>query len=116
MNGARVAAQVAAAFAEAGDNATLVRLAGRTLPRHELPVRAVLVFLPPTTPIGGVVQEQKEVRISNKEIAASDWPAPIRRGDQIILGGATYTIQGVRTAAPGGVPTTHFLQVMGQAA
>ena len=111
-----VADRVARAFSRVGDPATLVRLAGRTLPRHELAVRAVLVFLPPTTPIGGVVQEQKEIRISNKEIANSDWPAPIRRGDQIILGGATYTIQGVRTAAPGGVPAEHFLQVMGQAA
>jgi hypothetical protein len=55
------------------------------------------------------------VRVSNKEIAASGWPAPIRRGDQIIIAATTYTVQGVQVAAPGGVIAEHIMQVMGMA-
>jgi hypothetical protein len=73
----------------------------------------VLVFNAPVEPTGGVVQAVNQIRISNRDIAAAGWPAP-RRGDQIIVAGVTYVIQGVATAAPGGVPAEHFLQIMGQ--
>jgi hypothetical protein len=111
---ADVAGKVADAIDRVGEPATLVRLPGRTGTRVELPLRAVMVFSAPSEPTGGVVQTHHEARIGNRDIVASGWPAPIRRGDQIIVAGVTYTIQGVRTASPGGTPSTHFLQVMGQ--
>jgi hypothetical protein len=110
-----VADRVAYAIGKVGQPSTLVRLAGRTGTRHELALKAVPVFIPPSAPTGGVVQDVREIRIGNNEIAASNWPAPIRRGDQIIVAGVVFTIQGVRTAAPGGTTAIHFLQVMGQA-
>ena|SRR5580765_3574424 len=108
-------AKVAAAIARVGEPATLVRLPGRTGTRAELPVKCVMTFSQPTAPTGGVVQAYNEIRIGNNEIAASNWPAPIRRGDQMIVGGLTYTIQGVQTASPGGTPAMHLLYVLGQA-
>jgi hypothetical protein len=111
---AQVADRVAYAIGKVGEPAVLVRLPGRTGTRRELALKAVMVFGAPSTTTGGVVQSHDEIRISNAEIAASGWPLPIRRGDQIILGGQTYTVQGVTTASPGGFPAEHFLQVMGQ--
>ena len=110
---AQVADRVADAIDKVGEPATLVRLPGRTGMRAELPVNTVLTFMVPNEANGGVVQTRAEARISNRELAASNWPAPIRRGDQIIVAGVTWTIQGVRTAAPGGFPAEHYLQVMG---
>jgi hypothetical protein len=111
---AGVADKVTAYIQKVGEPATLVRLPGRTGTRIELPVKCVVTFAVPTAPTGGVVQGYNEVRIGNNEIAASDWPVPIRRGDQIIIGGLTYTIQGVQTASPGGTHAMHLLYVMGQ--
>jgi hypothetical protein len=111
---AYVADRVTHAIRRVGQPAVLVRLPGRTGTRVELPLLAVPVFQAPSEPTGGVVQAHREIRIGNSEIAASNWPAPIRRGDQIIVGGVTFTIQGVRTAAPGGTTAIHFLQVMGE--
>jgi hypothetical protein len=110
----QVADKVAYAIASVGEPATLVRLPGRTGTRVELPLKAAPVFQAPSEPTGGVVQSITEIRIGNKELDASTWPVPIRRGDQIIVAGVTYTIQGVRTASPGGTKAIHFLQVMGQ--
>ena len=110
-----VADKVASAIARVGQPATLVRLPGRTGTRVELALKCVMTFSLPTAPTGGVVQAPNEIRIGNNEIAASDWPAPVRRGDQIIVGGLTFTVQGVQTAAPGGVPAMHLLYVLGQA-
>lgn len=110
-----VADRVASAIARVGEPATLVRLPGRSGARAELAVKCVPSFETPTAPTGGVVQAYNTIRIGNNEIAASNWPAPVRRGDQIIVGGLTFTIQGVQTAAPGGVPAEHLLYVLGQA-
>jgi hypothetical protein len=114
MSFAYVADKVAAYIGRVGQPATLVRLPGRTGTRAELAVKCVPTFATPTAPTGGVVQAYNEIRIGNNEIKASDWPAPIRRGDQIIVGGLTYTIQGVQTASPGGTPAEHILYVLGQ--
>ena len=107
--------RVAYAIGKVGEPATLVRLAGRTGTRVELSLKAVPTFATPTAPAGGVVQAHQEIRISNEELAASNWPVPIRRGDQIIVAGMTYTIQGVQTSSPGGTPAMHLLYVMGAA-
>lgn len=110
-----VAKQVADAIARVGEPGILIRLAGRTTPRVELHLKCVPTFAAPGEATGGVVQGRIDVRISNKEIAASGWPAPVRRGDQIIIAETVYTVQGVQVAAPGGVIAEHIMQVMGMA-
>lgn len=110
-----VAKQVADAIARVGEPGLLIRLAGRTTPRVEVSLKCVPTFVAPGEATGGVVQGRIDVRVSNREIAASDFPMPIRRGDQIIIAGTTYTIQGVQVAAPGGVIAEHIMQAMGMA-
>jgi hypothetical protein len=110
---AQVADRVAYAIEKVGEPAILVRLPGKTGVRAELPLKTVLTFQAPSEVTGGVVQTRAEARISNRELAASTWPVPIKRGDQIIIAGVTWAIQGVRTASPGGFPAEHYLQVMG---
>lgn len=110
-----VAAQVANAIERVGEPGTLIRLATRTQPRVEVKLKCVPTFTAPGEATGGVVQGRVDVRISNKEIAASGWPAPVRRGDQIVIAETVYTVQGVQVAAPGGVIAEHIMQVMGMA-
>jgi hypothetical protein len=115
VKGDYIAAQVASFIERVGEPGTLIRLAGRTVPRIEVKLKCVPTFVAPGEAVGGVVQGRIDVRVSNKEIAASGFPLPIRRGDQIIIQATTYTIQGVQTAAPGGVIAEHIMQVMGMA-
>lgn len=62
---------------------------------------------------GGVIQGDRKVILSNREILAADFPGPPRRGDQIIMGGLTTTIQGVDTQSVGDVVVRHNCQVRG---
>jgi hypothetical protein len=107
-----VADRVTYAMNKVGETGTLVRLPGTTGTRVELTVKVVPSFETPTEPLGGVVQSHREARIGNAEIAASNWPAPIKRGDLIILSGISYAIQGVQTSAPDGTPAIHLLYLM----
>ena len=112
MNLARVAERVTQSMNTVGQDAVLVRLPGKTGTRHELPVKAVATFEAPSSPTGGVVQTHREIRIGNEELSHSTWPAPIQRGDQIVMAGITYAVQGVQVAAPGDVLAMHIMQVM----
>ncbi|MGE4043583.1 MAG: hypothetical protein AB7F35_01925 [Acetobacteraceae bacterium] len=62
---------------------------------------------------GGVMQGDREVILSNREIEAGAWPGPPRRGDQIVIAGRTTTVQGVETVSVGGQVVRHNLQVRG---
>lgn len=62
---------------------------------------------------GGVVQGDRKVILSNREIEANAWPGPPRRGDQIIIAGRTTTVQGVETVSVGGQVVRHNVQVRG---
>jgi hypothetical protein len=110
-----IAQVVARAIERVGEPGTLIRLAGRTTPRVEVHLKCVPTFTAPGEATGGVVQGRMDVRVSNKDIVASGFPMPIRRGDQIIIADTTYTVQGVQVAAPGGVVAEHIMQVMGMA-
>jgi hypothetical protein len=112
---AYVADRVAYAIGRVGEPGVLVRLPGRTGTRQELPLKCVPTYATPTAPAGSVVQAHLEVRIGNAELAASNWPGPIRRGDQIIIAGITYTVQGVQTSSPNGHSAMHLLYVLGPA-
>jgi hypothetical protein len=62
---------------------------------------------------GGVVQGDRKVTLSNREIEAEAWPGPPRRGDQIVVAGRTTTVQGVETITVGGQIVRHNVQVRG---
>lgn len=62
---------------------------------------------------GGIVQGDRRVTLSNREIEATAWPGPPRRGDQIVIGGRTTTVQGVDTVLVGSAVIRHNIQVRG---
>ena len=62
---------------------------------------------------GGVLQGDRNVILSNREIEAANWPGPPLRGDQVIIGGRTTTVQGVDTVSIGHSIVRHNLQVRG---
>jgi hypothetical protein len=62
---------------------------------------------------GGVVQGDRRVILSNREIEVDAWPGPPRRGDQIVIAGRTTTVQGVETVSVGGEVVRHNVQVRG---
>ena len=62
---------------------------------------------------GGVMQGDRKVILSNREINAAAWPGPPRRGDQIIIAGRTTTVQGVETVSVGSQVVRHNVQVRG---
>jgi hypothetical protein len=63
--------------------------------------------------IGGLVQGDRKVTISNREIAAAGWPGPPRKSDQIRIDGVTTTVQGCETKYLGEVVLAHVLWVRG---
>lgn len=63
---------------------------------------------------GAVKQFLGQVIISNREIAAAQWPGPPRRGDQIISGGRTSTIQSCDTRKIGEDIAMFWLQMDGR--
>jgi len=64
-------------------------------------------------PAPGVQQQQREIRISNREIAETSWPGPPRINDRITVGSASYTIEVVDTRPIGGVVALHIMTVRG---
>jgi hypothetical protein len=62
---------------------------------------------------GGVVQGDRKVILSNREIEAEAWPGPPRRGDQVVIAGRTTTVQGVETVSVRGEIVRHNMQVRG---
>ena len=67
----------------------------------------------PAAPADSVQQQQREIRISNKEIAAAAWPGPPRKNDRIVVGSAAYTIEAVDTRSVGSAVAMHVLTVRG---
>lgn len=63
--------------------------------------------------LGGIIQGDREVVIGNAEIVAAGWPAPVRKGDVVVMDGVTATVQGARAMYVGTVPAAHVLWVRG---
>ncbi len=67
----------------------------------------------PTEVVGGIVQGDREERISHREIDARQWPGPIRRGDQVVIQGRTCQVMAAETVVVGGETVEYVLQVRG---
>jgi hypothetical protein len=63
--------------------------------------------------VGGIAQGDREVVIGEAEIAAASWPSPPRKGDIVVVDGATLTVQGALTMYDGSDRAAHVLWVRG---
>jgi len=102
----------AAMLARYGESVVLRRPTGKGLHIDVDCVARVDQFQPHEL-IGGVIQGDRNVILANLEIEVRQWPGPPRRGDQLIIGGRTTTVQGVDTISIGDRIVRHNIQVRG---
>ena len=90
--------RIAALIALFGQPVTLQRLTGTTTQvRHDVVCQAIVRGYEPVQLIGGITQGDRQVTISNAEIADAQWPGPPRNGDRCVIDGRTTTIQACDT-------------------
>ena len=105
--------RIAARVAREGQAATL-RLASTATPAvfTDVAVRAVVRLTDGDALAGTLQQSIRRGWISNAELAAAGARAP-RKGDRLVAGGATYTIQEVDTRLLRSVTCMHWLTLKG---
>lgn len=91
---------------------TLRRVQTGVAPIEVQPIAVVRGYVPHEM-LGGIVQGDRQVTITNDEIAAAGWPAPPRKGDQVVIDGKAATVQGVNTTTLRGAIAKHVLHVRG---
>ena len=87
--------RITALIAQFGQPVTLQRLTGAstTLVHHDVVCQAIVRGYEPIQLIGSITQGDRQVAISNAEIADTQWPGPPRNGDRCVIDGRTTTIQ-----------------------
>lgn len=108
-----VAASVADAIEEVGSEARLRRLSGRAGIWFDVTVKAVGRGYQPNELTGGIIQGDREFKVSNREIVARRWPGPPRKGDQVITEGRTFTVQAADPVSVGDEIALHIIQARG---
>lgn len=103
---------IQAAITREGQSVTLRRIATGTAP-VAVTCQAMVRGYRPAELVGGIVQGDRRVVISNAEIAAATWPGPPRKGDQVVIEGKVTTAQGVETVQLRGEDAKHILAVRG---
>lgn len=103
------AAKITKALARYGRPMALSRRVGTSETFTTVTVRGVSQGYEPHQLVGGLVQGDRKITISNAEIAAAGWPGPPQAGD--LLDGAA--VEGVETKHLGEVILAHVLQVRG---
>lgn len=63
--------------------------------------------------VGGITQGDRMERISQREIDATQWPGPIRRGDQLVIEGRTCQVVASETVVVGGETVEYVIQARG---
>lgn len=101
-----------AMLARYGEATVLRRISGRSI-FIDVELMARVDNYQPDEIGGGVVQGDQKAILGNVEIAAAQWPGPPRRGDQLVVGGRTRTIEAVITATIDGEDERHDLQIRG---
>lgn len=94
-----------------GEPVTLRRITGGI--KFDVTVVAVVRGYQPNELVGGIVQGDRLVIISNREIGRRQWPGPPKIGDQFIIRGKTATVQGVSTIVVEDTTVKHTLQIRG---
>jgi len=107
------ASKIGDALAQYGRAVTLRRRAGTSATFTDVTVHGVAKGYRPQELLGGVTQGDQSVTISNQEILAAGWPGPPVRGDLLVIGGKTTTVQGCETKYLGSDILAHVLWVRG---
>ncbi len=102
-----------AAIAENGELITLRRLAPRGI-RFDVDCMAMVRAFRPNELLADIKQGDRQVIISNREIAKKLWPGPPVAGDQVIVAGRTSTLTiNPATIRVGSEIVRHTMQVRG---
>jgi hypothetical protein len=83
------------------------------LPRHDVICKAIVRGYEPVQLIGSIQQGDRQVMISNAEIALAQWPGPPRSGDRCVIDGRTTTIQSCDPRRLRDDIVLHIIQVRG---
>jgi hypothetical protein len=106
--------RIAALISQFGQPVTLQRTTGGlTQVRHDVVCQAIVRGFEPVQLIGGIVQGDRQVVISNAEIADAQWPGPPRVGDRCVIDGRTTTIQACDIRRLRNEIVLHLIQVRG---
>lgn len=105
--------KVAQALQKYGRSMTLRRRVGTTSTYTDVGVRGVAKGYRPAELLGGLQQGDRYVTISNKEIAASGWPGPPRKGDFVVIDGLSTAVQGVESKNLSAEVLAHVMWVRG---
>ncbi len=106
--------RVADIIVDKGELVTLRRLATGGVIAFSVDVWAVVRFFAANELVGGISQGDRMALISNREIAAHQWPGPPRERDQLIIRGKTATLQAnAETIVVDGFTVSHRMQVRG---
>ena len=79
--------------------------------RHEVVCQAIVRGYEPVQLIGGIIQGDRQVAISNAAIADAQWPQ--RASDRCVIDGRTTTIQACDTRRLRNEIVLHLIQVRG---
>lgn len=107
------ASKIAVALLRYGRAMVLRRRVGTTSAFTDVLVHGVTQTYKPGELLGGLVQGDQQVTISDADIDAADWPGPPRKGDIIIIDGRTWALQGAETKYLGDAVLAHVLWVRG---
>lgn len=102
----------AAMIAKYGESITLRRTATGAAD-IDVALKGVVASAAPQQLTGNVVQQERQVRISNAEIAAAAWPGPPAVNDGIQIGGLWFKVGAVDTRKVSGAIAMHVLTVRG---
>ena len=106
--------RIAALIAQFGQPGTLQRLTGTTTQvRQDVVCQAIVRGYEPVQLIGGITWGDRQVAISNVEIADAQWPGPPRANDRCVIDGRTTTIQACDTRRLRNEIVLHLIQVRG---
>lgn len=108
MNLAQINAAYARSLAFCGESIVLQR-AGAS----DLTVKGIVRGFTERELVGELRQTDKRVSLGNAEIAAASWPAPIVKGDKVVIASKTYTVFSAEQVRVGSDVVRHNLVVRG---
>ena len=91
-----------------GLTVTLTRPGGATVT-----VKAKVRGYAPADLVAEIIEGDRQVIISNAEIAAASWPGPPKKGDQFVIDGKTTTVEACETRHLGEDRAMHVCRVRG---
>lgn len=108
------AAKINTALRKYGRPMTLRRRIGTTNTYHEVVVRGVPEGYKPAELLGGLQQGDRSVTIGHGELASQvAFAPPPKKGDFLVIDGASTAIQGVETVYLGASILAHVIWVRG---